>query len=248
MNLTLIVPFYRNVKMLERQVQEWNLYPPGLEVVCIDDGSPEPAAPILDEGLAAGMRNHVRLYRIDVDIPWNRGGARNLGANKAATDWIVQVDIDHVLPADAAAKLLELEPDPGRWYRFPRWRRGQADETRLKDAIPPDQHYGEIHPHVDSYLVRREIYWQAGGYDEAFSGSLGGGNPFLAHLERVQPVAILKAPIRMEVYTRSEIEDASDWSLSRDKSRYSERRRELKRLGNPRPKDSIKFPWSEIRL
>jgi glycosyltransferase involved in cell wall biosynthesis len=105
MNLTLIVPFYRNVKMLERQVQEWNLYPPGLEVVCIDDGSPEPAAPILDEGLAAGMRNHVRLYRIDVDIPWNRGGARNLGANKAATDWIVQVDIDHVLPADAAAKI-----------------------------------------------------------------------------------------------------------------------------------------------
>lgn len=241
--LTIIIPFYRNSGILKRQIQEWNQYPPGIKVICVDDGSPEPAKPIIEENASAELRNRLQLYRIGIDLSWNRGGARNLGSHVAETDWIIHVDIDHVLPVDAAKRLLAFKVDNKRWYRFPRWRRGAADVTRKKDRIPPDAVYGEIHPHVDSYLVRRKIYWQTGGYDEDYTGSLGGGNPFLRRLEALQPADILPPPIRLEVYTRNAIPDANDWSLSRDTSQYQRLKREKEASGNDRPVNPLRFPW-----
>lgn len=240
-DLTLIVPFYRNARMLARQIEEWNKYPPGVKIVCIDDGSPEPALPIITAALKPGIA--VELYRITINIEWNRSGARNLGSDRATTDWILHIDIDHILPADAAEKLLAFKLDNKKWYRFPRWRIGAADETRKKDAIPPDCAYGRIHPHVDSYLVRRKIYWQIGGYDEDFSGGLGGGNPFLHQLEAAQPVDVLPEPIRLEVYTRAAIVDANDWSLSRDTSKYRALKMRKELAGDTKAKNPLRFPW-----
>lgn len=251
--VTLIIPMYRNVEMLKRQVEEWNKYPPGIKVICVDDGSPEPAMTVLAEvgvrewcdatdhdGL--NQRRSIELYRVLVDVPWNRSECRNIGATVATTDWIIQADIDHILPADAAAKLLEFTPDPKKWYRFPRWRVGKADETRQKDAIPKDVEYGPVHPHVDSYLVTRKAYWKTGGYNEDFSGAIGGGNEFLHRLENLQPVELLPAPIRLEVYTRDKIKDASDWSLSRDKTEYAKRRKIIESNGG-KPKEILRFEW-----
>jgi glycosyltransferase involved in cell wall biosynthesis len=259
--LTLIVPFYRNCAMLKRQVEEWNKYqmggwhpnnPPSLNVICIDDGSPEPALPIIRRNLRPDFRGSdaVRLYRIDVDIPWNRGGARNLGAHLAGADWIVQVDIDHIFPADAAIALSDFikmrrgSKIQNDWYQFPRWRRGRADETRKKDRIAPDAEFGEIHPHVDSYLIRRDLYWKVGGYDEDYSGAIGGGNPFLHRLESIAgPPLMLPLPIRLEVYTRSEIADANEWTLSRDPIEYKRRKKEKERRGDTAPKNPLRFSW-----
>lgn len=240
---TLIVPFYRNSGILKRQVEEWNMYPPGIKVICIDDGSPEPALQIIQDSGFCILTSGFSLYRITTDIPWNRGGARNLGAHVATTDWILHVDIDHILPADAAEKLLAWKLDKNRWYRFQRWRVGAADDTRKKDAIPPAAEYGQVHPHVDSYLVRRDIYWQTGGYDEDYSGCLGGGNPFLKRLEAIQPVEILPPPIRLEVYTRAAIKDANDWSLSRDTTKYREIKRRKEQTGDTTPKNPLRFSW-----
>ena len=217
--------------MLKRQVDEWNKYPPGVKVICVDDGSPEPALPIIIENCLASP--WVELYRITTDIKWNRGGARNLGADRATTDWILQADIDHILPADAAVELLNFNVDPKRWYRFPRWRMGRADETRKKDKIGEDQEYHR-HPHVDSYLVRRSAYLKVGGYNEDFSGAIR-RNEFLRRLEDHQPVELLPPPIRLEVYTRDVIKDASDWSLSRDNSRYKALHHQKKMSGNTKP-------------
>lgn len=245
--VTLILPYYRNCLMLKRQVQEWNRYPAPVKIICVDDGSPEPALPIIEANATVELRERLRVYRITVDVAWNREGARNLGARHADTAWIVHVDIDHILPAESAIELLQFEPNPERWYRFPRWRRGRADETRKKDAIPDHVEYGRIHPHVDSYLVRRELYWQAGGYDEDFSGCLGGGNDFLARLSKISLVSELSPAIRLEVYTRSEIEDASDWSLSRDKTEGHKRRDEKKLTRGvfAPPANTLRFPWTQ---
>lgn len=245
---TLIVPFYRNCAMLKRQVEEWNQYPAGVKVICVDDGSPEPALPIVGAGLKPAPTANVQVYRIGIDIPWNRNGARNLGAKQSTTEWIVQIDIDHILPADAAEALLRCDPNPKCWYRFPRWRRGTADATRKKDALPDDVDYGMIHPHVDSYLVRNKTYWKTGGYDEDYSGVLGGGGEFLKRLSAVAQLEILQPPIRLEVYTRSEIADASDWSLSRDSAEYSARKRHKAQTGDTVPKNPLRFPWERQEM
>ena len=192
--ITLVVPYYRNPLMLARQAAAWADYPPALRVVVVDDGSPEPAV----EALPA--RSRAAVYRIDVDIPWNRNGARNLGAHIAETDWLLMVDIDHVLSPGDAARLVGLGLDPFHWYRFRRFRVGRADATRRKDALPDDAPWGEIKPHVDSYLAHRALYWSVGGYDEDYSGSLGGSAPFLKKLAAMAPCIEL-ADVALRVHT-----------------------------------------------
>lgn len=245
---TLIVPYYRNPLMLARQVAEWNGYPlKGVKFIVVDDGSPEPARPIIEAGADEELRKRLQLYRITVDIPWNREGARNLGTLQADSDWMVHTDIDHVLPADLVPALLEFEAVNGRWYRFPRWRVGRADETRRKDAIGDDVEFGEIKPHIDSYLMEREKYWRAGGYDEDYVGCLGGGSEFLRRVVKlIGEPRLLPKPIALHVYTRHKIQDASDWSLSRDTAKGKEITRKKDAThgrGQSQPINAIRFPW-----
>lgn len=244
--LTLIVPYYRNVGMLRRQLVEWEQYPDRLQIILVDDGSPEAAAPVVDSMASSALRARLRVYRVDVDIPWNRGGARNLGALKAETPWLLHVDIDHLLPAPCAEALFNAAVASNRWYRFTRWRRGAADETRKKDALPTDAVYGEIKPHIDSYLLPRTLYWQVGGYDEDYSGCLGGGSPFLKQLEAAAPVEILPRDVYLEVFTRSEVADASDFALSRDTSEYTRRRQAKEARGATKSVNPIRFKWSRV--
>lgn len=241
--LTLIVPYYRNVEMLKRQLAEWRKYPQEIAIVVVDDGSPEPAADVL-----RGSDGLVSLYRIGRDIPWNRGGARNLGTQAAMTEWIMHVDIDHLLMANDAATLVTKHwpPDPEYWYRFRRFRVGRADATRRKDAIPDDAEFGEIKPHGDSYVCRRALYWSVGGYDEDYSGCLGGGSPFLQQLERAAPARMFHNDVPLHVYTRDRIADASDLSLSRDTSEYSRRRKAKERIGDTLAQNPIRFEWERV--
>lgn len=244
--VTLIVPYYRNPIMLAEQVREWNSYPEQVKVILVDDGSLEPAFPIVNELANTQLMGRLSLYRVDVDIPWNRGGARNLGSTHAETEWIVHIDIDHLLMADCARALLDVDVNPKLWYRFPRYRRGKADETRRKDKIPDDQEFGLITPHIDSYLVRKALYWKVGGYDEDYSGCLGGGSPFLKQLEERSKHDLLPKDVFLCVYTRSVVADASDHTLSRDTSEYSRRRKLKERTGNVKPKNPMRFPWSKL--
>lgn len=247
---TLIVPYYRNPLMLREQIRAWESYPHALQIVLVDDGSPEDAVSVVLEAASLELRERLRLYRIQIDIPWNRGGARNLGAHLANTDWLVHIDIDHVLPATSAWKLAQFSADAKHWYRFERYRNGMADDTRKKDKIPAQAVYGKIHPHQDSYLCTHRAYWLAGGYDEDYSGCLGGGSPFLRQLELAAgPALMAPADIPLLVYTRSTVPDSSDHTLSRDRTEYSRRRKAKERAGKtPRAERPLRFTWLEEYL
>lgn len=242
---TLVVPYYRNPVMLGHQLQAWEEYPAVVSFALVDDGSPEPARDVVMARASTLLRQRITLYRIGVDIPWNRGGARNLGTREAPADWVVHVDIDHVLPPETARALLDFDADPRRWYRFERYRVGRADETRRKDKIADDVEFGKIHPHIDSYLVTRELYWRAGGYNEDFSGCLGGGTDFLKRLEKLAAPELVPAPAHLRVYTRSVAVDASDHALSRDRGPGKALQR---KLGGRKPTSHVRFPWQRVEL
>lgn len=244
-NLTLVVPYYRSPGMLAYHCREWARYPSSVHVIVIDDGSPEePALPVLEGFDRSAWKPRVHCYRVTVDIPWNREGARNLGTYLAETDWLVHLDIDHVLSANAVRALLEFEPRPSRWYRFPRWRVGMADETRRKDSLPDDCELGRIKPHIDSYLMSRATYFEVGGYDEDFAGSLGGGTHFLRRATRTAGEPdLLPDHIPLLVHTRHVVPDASERTLSRDTTRGKQLSRSKEKLGDPKPGNLIRFPW-----
>jgi len=244
--LTLCLPYYRQPTMLRKQLEVMEHYPQQMRIAIVDDGSPEPALPIIKE-CSHGLRSRIDLYRVGVDLPWNRGGARNLASREAQTTWICHLDTDHVLPADCAARLLACEPDPKSWYKFERYRVGVADDTRKKDKADPKATFVKIHSHIDSYLVTKDLYWQAGGYNESFSGCLGGGSPFLAELTKVGGEAkTLPADIHLHVYTQSVIADASVRTLSRDRTEYAKRKAAMR--GNYRGKNPIRFQWLKQNL
>lgn len=246
---TLVIPYYRNPEMLARQLAEVALYPPGWRVIIVDDGSPEPARDVVAAHCTGGAMGRLALYRIDVDIPWNREGARNLASTECETEWMVHVDIDHVLPHICAHKLIDpfcFTPDPRKFYRFPRFRIGAADETRMKDRIPRDAKFGEIHPHVDSYLCTKDAYWKAGGYNEDFSGILGGGGEFLRRLGKTVRAAMMPPDVFLNVYTRDAIPDASDLHCSRDMAPLRKLERSYRETGMPEPTSWLRFPWHRV--
>lgn len=242
MNVSIVIPFYRQPAMLRKQIDNWASYSDkarqNFTLVVIDDGSPEPASDVIK------AIDGVRLYRIAVDRPWNRNVARNLGAHVCETEWLLNIDADHLLPPESADALLETEVSSKYWWRFPRWRVGRADETRRKDQIGEDVEFGQIHEHIDSHLMTREMFLKS-PYDQRFTGFLGGGSPFLKRMGLIAPCRLLPDNVCLHVYTRHAVPDASVTTLSRDTSQYSKARREIERSGVP-PRIVLDYEWSRV--
>lgn len=231
---TLIIPYYNQPLMLARQMEEIEKYPESVKVIVVDDCSKE-----IPEVLP-----RVALYRITEDIQWNRGMARNLGAYVTETEWLVQVDTDHILPAECIGSLLSYPADRLNWYRFPRWRVGRADETRQKDKIHHMKKFGEIKPHIDSYLMTRDMFMSS-PYDERYSGCLGGGTPFLSRMTQIHgEPKLLPRDIHLHVHTRHSISDASIQSLNRDREEYTRRRA---RIADAQPDRILFHPWERVQ-
>ena len=165
--LTLVMPFYLNRGMLERQFAEWAAWPHdakrNISIIIVDDASPEPAADVpRPEGLPA-----LTIYRVDEDKPWNQHAARNIGAHEAPDGWLLLTDMDHLLTGENALALLRRLPklDPEAIYTLHRIE-ATTGEATTNDA-------GRPKPHPNSFVVTRALYWRIGGYDEDFCGIYG---------------------------------------------------------------------------
>lgn len=248
----MIVPYYRQPRMLEKQLEAWTKYAPltreVFQFIIVDDCSPEPAFDVYYRAFANRERFPLEIYRVSVDIPWNRSMARNLGSQQARTVWLLHVDTDHILPPEAADNLAAgiQSYDRACWYKFRRFRIGRADDTRNKDLIPRDCKYGEIKPHVDSYLCTKELYWKVGGYDPDYAGCLGGGGAFLRQLKKAGKECMAPANVHLNVCTRDVAPDSSISTLDRDTSEYGRRRRIKERAGNTKVTNPIRYPWERV--
>lgn len=187
--LSVIVTYYSQPEMLARQAAEWKGYPEGVEVIVVDDGSRIPA-----------KADGCSIYRVTEDIPWHQDGARNLGAHVALHEWLLLLDIDHVLPAEAAQALLR-----------------RLSELRTMSAFRPSRRLvsgaHRLNPAANIWLIRREDFWRVGGYDERLCGSYGTDLEFRPRLRRT--LKELPAPVTLDVYTRDVIADAATAGLDR---------------------------------
>lgn len=244
--ISLIITYYNQPAMLARQIYEWEQYPPHVlehfRFVIVDDGSPGPDAALLVlDHLRPDILTSTAMYRIDTDLPWNQHGARNLAAQQAATDWLLMLDIDHVLTAENAARLV-ASPDvrigTGRFFKFPRERIGAEDETRTKDSrlrgIDPTISRVPVNPAMNCFLVTRDAYWRAGGYNEDFCGVYGGDTQFLAELYNVAGEPVRLNDVWLQVHTRHSVPDANTQGLDRDPAPFRARLAAAKRNGTVR--------------
>lgn len=246
--LSLVQPYYRNPQMLAHQYATWAAYPPAakaaLEVVVVDDGSPEPAADVpRPNGLPT-----LRLYRVLEDRPWHQHGARNLGAHEATGPWLLLTDIDHVVSAESLAAILVLleHADSRTAYTFYR--------VDAPHGLPTRNERGELKPHVNTFLLAKAHFWAVGGYDEDFVG-YGTDSYFRGRLKAAGRMRHLET-IAIERVPRTVIPDASshapgvDPRVLRNRGRRPlENQRTLarKRRHGLGP-TVLDFPWEAVAL
>jgi len=81
--ISIVYTYYNNPLMLERMVRHLNSLSSQvksrIEVLVVDDGSQEAPA----GNLPYTAEFDLKIFRVEVDKPWNQSGARNLGSAEA---------------------------------------------------------------------------------------------------------------------------------------------------------------------
>lgn len=223
--VTLVYPYYEAPKFFERQQENWLAYSQELfghwSAVVVDDGSPVSPARL------AYCNPHVRVFRIERDVPWNWLAARNIGAHHAADGWLLLTDMDHVVPEETLRGLIYGQHDPGVVYAFSR-----MDATA-----------GAIHPHSASFFMTRAMFWTIGGYDERLSGVYGTDGLYRKRLAATAPIQILS-----DVLVRYEyVADSSVTTYERKtEAMGAAKRAKLAAIRPGSTPRTLSFPYHEV--
>jgi len=257
--LSVVTQFYRNSQMLARQLRVWrDEWPDSLkqnvEIIVIDDGSPEPAldviAPLLHGGLS--LLPPLSLYRVTVDLPWNQAGARNLGLHVAAGRWVLMTDMDHVVAGDVLGHVLARVETAHKRTAFMFERRDAPVGDWRSGDWPTMPHTlndrGERKPHPNSYCMPRKLFWKVGGYDESYVSVYGTDRLFRERLFK-QAVRV-DLPVPLIRVARNVIPDASTTTLPRKEGRDAGIKKriaaEKAARGEAGVVKTLQFPWERI--
>ena len=215
--------------MLRRHIEEWKYYPEKINIILIDDGSRYKASFIIKK---ADIKANIKVYRVLKDKKWNQTGARNLGFKVCDNDFCLATDIDHLLPTEEVKHFLDTEYKKGNYYK----------------PIRKRPEYTELRPskkrHTNTFIIHKEDYWEAGGYDEDFAGHYGSDTAFLNILDSKYNLKLIERPYLL-MFSPSHIQDANT-DLGRHDSKYSsfkvpELQKKLK--STYKAKNPIRFEW-----
>ncbi len=221
-DLTLITHVYNAQGPVDRQLALWRQFSPALrarlQFLVIDDHSDMPLQ-VARDGL------DLRLVRVDDDIDWNMPGCRNLAATLCETPWMLFFDVDNVASEASLQKIVDNLPrlDPGRLHVF----------RRVEGGV-------DVEPHINSFLITRQGFWRAGGYDEDFSGHYGFEDVAFRMMWRKHVGGeVLLTDIAFEqINFRTS-------GLDRDQTRNQALIQLRAANGFPKPKGMLRFAWTE---
>jgi len=161
--------YYNEPELLQQQLNLWKHYPHQVEIILVDDGSKEfPAYDIVKDF----DYPNFQLWRVDEDLGFNSHGCRNLIADIASCDNILFSDIDCHFSPETIAFLKRVTFNPERLYYFSFY-----SSASFKYYPWPG------HPNV--FIVNKDKFWEAGGYDESFTGWHHGDREFIERLQIV---------------------------------------------------------------
>ena len=150
--LAVIVPFYKSIESNVEQcfIDEFTEMDDGvlkdIQLIFVDDCSPIPLNIKIEN-----KKLNFELYRIDSDIEWNVGGAKNLGASVSDAENLLFVDADHSVSEKTIKFLIDY---------------------KLKD----NEHMVFVNNRTDSpgtFFTSKKRFLELNGFDENFSGYYG---------------------------------------------------------------------------
>lgn len=167
--ISLIITYYNQTKMLEKQVKLWDSYNSNIKqnfkFIIIDDGSEKKAFDVVKNINTTNL--DLSLYEIQEDIYCNIPGAMNLGSKVANTEWLLHMDMDHTFQERYLLDLLEISKKSKKdvVYRF---NRDVRKDPKMLKKNPSGFKY---HPKL--CMMTKYLYWYIGGFDEDFCGHYG---------------------------------------------------------------------------
>ena len=161
--------YYDEPELLKEQMKLWDRYPHQIEIILIDDGSQKyPAFEILKDY----NRPDFQLWKVDEDLGFNSHGCRNLIANLASSDNILFMDIDCQISPENVAFLKTCKFNKTSIYKFALYSSSSFSYTPFPGS-------------PNMFIVNKETFWEAGGYDESFTGLHYGDREFMTRLDMI---------------------------------------------------------------
>lgn len=162
--LSIVIPVLNSHEVVRRQLLHFeNIGLPGdTELILVDDGSDPP----IENSFTA----IAKIYRTHDKRPWTWALARNEGARIAQGDYLLMYDLDHI----ADRKLIDfVRGFDGKKVQFTRefgvlTERGVLTQDRdilEQHGVPKDQSL-KIGPLPNNFAMRRDLFWELGGYRE----------------------------------------------------------------------------------
>jgi len=229
-NLSLVVPYYNSSNVIPRKFEEWQEYDEDvrncLEIVIIDDGSPTETS---FENHWIDTNLNIKLYKINVDIPWNECGANNLGFKMATNPWIFRSDVDWYIPNNTMRHMMNLNLSEDSYYVFP----GREYTTKTVLASP-----------YNIYVMHKNTFWRVGGYDEDCRGYYGSDLTFRHRVDRVFNINQVGFD---DIYVEAYHGISDQHGLHRDASYCRNLLEEKIKSDTLIPPTCIRFDWSRVK-
>ena len=161
---------------LKQQFEIWKKWPAEVDIILVDDGSDHsPAKDVIDEvGFKLeDYQPNFRLFKVTRNLGFNSHGCRNLIAKYAGTDFIMFMDIDMNMYENDIAYLKIQKFNPEKIYYN---RQYGYDDQKMSPAPG----------HENCFIIHKDLYWDAGGYDESFTGYHYGDWEFHERIKQLQ--------------------------------------------------------------
>lgn len=160
MALTINIPYFNDGKYLLMwldHMYELEEYTDVQFCVC-DDASTKVSAESIIR--SSGVPRNLKLYRVKDNLGFNAHGCRNLMMKETTTEWNLLIDVDNLfISSDRIKDLDSLVKNPDIFYIL----------------------YPESGRSNNTFLITKQCFWRASGYDEETTGIHAGDTLFLNH-------------------------------------------------------------------
>jgi glycosyltransferase involved in cell wall biosynthesis len=165
--VSIVIPVLNSRKVFIRQLRHFKLLnlPDDVEIIFVDDGSNPPLKSKFDN---FKLKN-FGIYPTCDTRPWTQPCARNLGAKIADGEYLLMTDIDHILTGKLIQAVRQFNGDK---MEFPRQYGVLSTKGKFTQDLKTLAEYGynknklNVYTHTGSYAMRREIFWDIGGYEK----------------------------------------------------------------------------------
>lgn len=226
MKLTLGTTYYNNPDYLLRFIDRNINYVD--ELIVVDDGSS------LSIENYVQPTNKIKLFKVKKDYGFNSHGCRNLIMSVTSNSWNILIDIDREF----------TEPDVA-YFLIKRY---NLNKNCLYRFNAHGKNFSHIHNSVNDYLINRDHFFSAGGYDEEIIGQRWGDREYFKQLEKYGTEELIEG-VFLELTRISSVKLKNNASSLFDKKIDKASKNLIKkRIANPKSyKPILTFKWEEIK-